>query len=63
MLRRWIVRNWLILTVGLNLTALAVRFAYIERGYIAIGSEWLVLPFLFFLRKLFQSIMEDAGKW
>lgn len=30
--------------IGCLLTAISVKYAYIERGYIAIGGEWLVLP-------------------
>ena len=47
---KWIIKNWLILAAGIILTALAVRYAYHERGYIAVGSEWTVLPFMFLLR-------------
>ena len=36
-----ILKNWLLLTVGLILTAVCVRVAYQERGYIAVGGEWL----------------------
>ena len=45
---KWIIKNWLILAAGLILTALAVRYAYHERGYIAVGSEWTVYRSCFF---------------
>ncbi len=53
--RRWIVRNWAILTAGFLLTAIAVRAAYFERGYIAFGSEWLVFPVLFIIRAMWRQ--------
>lgn len=60
---KWIIKNWLILAAGLILTALAVRYAYHERGYIAVGSEWTVLPFMFLLRALCREIKEEAKRW
>jgi hypothetical protein len=41
--------NWLSISVGFILTRLAFHLAYIERGYIAIGSEWLVFPLTIFV--------------
>lgn len=60
---KWIIRNWLTISVGLILTALAVRYAYNDRGYIAMGSEWLVLPFMFLLRALFREAKEEIKQW
>ena len=59
----WIIKNWLILAAGIILTALAVRYAYHERGYIAAGSEWTVLPFMFLLRALCREIKEEVKRW
>ena len=58
---KWIIKNWLILAAGIILTALAVRYAYHERGYIAVGSEWTVLPFMFLLRALCREIKEEVS--
>lgn len=60
---KWIIKNWLILAAGIILTALAVRYAYHERGYIAVGSEWTVLPFMFLLRALYREIKEEVKQW
>lgn len=60
---KWIIKNWLILAAGIILTALAVRYAYHERGYIAVGSEWTVLPFMFLLRALCREIKEEVKRW
>lgn len=43
-MEKFIIRNWIWLVIGIVLTRKAVEFAYIERGYVAFGGEWLVLP-------------------
>ena len=43
-MEKYIVRNWIWLVTGLILTRKAIEFAYAERGYVAFGGEWLVLP-------------------
>lgn len=54
-----ILKNWLLLTVGLILTAVCVRVAYQERGYIAVGGEWLVIPLLVTIKAIAKSVVED----
>lgn len=49
MLERWIVRHWIALCGGCVLTGIALRIAYAERGYFALGSEWLIIPAAFAL--------------
>ena len=39
MLERWIVKHWIALSTGCLLMAAAVRMAYAQRGYAAIGGE------------------------
>lgn len=60
---KWIIRNWLTISVGLILTALAVRCAYYDRGYISFGSEWLVFPFLFLVRGLYRDMKREVKRW
>ena len=52
-----ILKNWLLLT------AVCVRLAYQERGYIAFGGEWLIIPLLFIVKGIIKStimsMMED----
>jgi len=60
---RWIIKNWLFISVGLILTALAVRYAYADRGYISFGGEWLVMPFLFLLRGLYRDMRKEIKRW
>ncbi len=54
-----ILKNWLLLTVGLILTTVCVRVAYQERGYIAVGGEWLVIPLLVTVKAVVKSVAED----
>lgn len=54
-----ILKNWLLLTVGLVLTAICVRVAYEERGYIAVGGEWLIIPLLVTTKATVKSMVED----
>lgn len=54
-----ILKNWLLLTVGLVLTAICVKAAYVEREYIAAGGEWLVIPLLATIKAIVKPIMED----
>lgn len=46
---KFITRNWIWLVAGLILTRKAVEFAYAERGYVAFGGEWFVLPLMLML--------------
>jgi len=43
-MKRYVLENWLWIISGCILTRLAVDYAYLERGYKAVGGEWLVLP-------------------
>lgn len=43
-MKRYVLENWLWIIFGCILTRLAVDYAYLERGYKAVGGEWLVLP-------------------
>lgn len=43
---RFIYREWIWITLGIIFTRFAVEYAYQERGYMAYGGEWLVLPVL-----------------
>ena len=51
--------NWIPIVVGIILTKRAVEYAYLVRGYDAIGSEWLVLPFTIFIFNWGRDVLED----
>ena len=46
------------IAIGIFLTAVGVRTAYIERGYYAVGGEWFILPLIITARGLVLEIME-----
>ncbi len=43
-IKRYLSRNWIWIVIGLILTIVSVKLAYIERGYLSYGGEWLILP-------------------
>lgn len=55
-----IVENAFTIALGLTITAICVKTAYLERGYIAIGGEWLALPIMIVVKALLESIAEDT---
>lgn len=56
--KRILTSNWFLFAVGLVLTAKAVEVAYIQRGYIAYGGEWLTIPLIFLAKTLVIDIKE-----
>ena len=55
-MEKYIAQNWIWLVAGLILTRKAVEFAYAERGYVAFGGEWLVLPVMMLLVHLAGNV-------
>lgn len=55
-MEKYIVQNWIWLMSGLILTRKAVEFAYAERGYVAFGGEWLVLPVMMMLVHMTRTV-------
>ena len=39
-----------LIIINIVVTAILVYMAYCQRGYFAIGGEWLVMPIIMFLR-------------
>jgi len=56
MIIRYILRNWVWIVAGMIFTKEAVRNAYVARGYIAYGGEWLVLPLMLMAVGLIRNI-------
>lgn len=57
MLERWIVKHWIALSAGCLLMAAAVRMAYAQRGYAAIGGEWAIIPIVFLIEWFIKGIL------
>lgn len=64
-IRGFVLRNWFWTVLGCVLTKKAVETAYLERGYMAVGGEWLVLPVILMtvglVRDVFREIPGPAG--
>lgn len=56
MLERWIVRHWIALCIGCLTMGIFLRVAYHLRGYLAVGSEWLVIPVAFLIESAVREI-------
>lgn len=57
--KRLLKENWIPIVAGILLTKWAVDYAYRMRGYDAIGSEWLALPFTIFIFNWGKAVRED----
>lgn len=61
-LERFIIRNWFWIALGCVLQRKAIEMAFLERGYRAVGGEWLVLPLVLMAvelgRCIFWSVVE-----
>lgn len=55
--------NLLTILLGIFITAISVKFAYYERGYMAFGSEWFTFPILMILHSLYREIKGDEETW
>ncbi|WP_213996432.1 hypothetical protein [Tepidanaerobacter syntrophicus] len=44
--------------VGTVFTPLAIHSAYIQRGYFAIGGEYLIIPFMLIMARLVEAIIK-----
>lgn len=54
--KRFIYREWIWITLGIILTRFSVEYAFQERGYLAYGGEWLVLPVLLMTVNMARNI-------
>lgn len=66
-MEKFVDRNWIWLTTGMILTRKAVEFAYAERGYVAFGGEWFILPVMMMLvcmaRTVRRSLFATDDFW
>ena len=44
MIRKYILENWLWISIGSVATEKALVYAYVERDCFRIGSEWMIIP-------------------
>lgn len=62
-MKAWMIKNWILLSSGLLLTAEFVEVAYGERGYVAFGGEWLVLPIMILLKIMVRDFIKEVWEW
>ncbi|GFI47731.1 hypothetical protein IMSAGC019_03057 [Lachnospiraceae bacterium] len=62
-MKSWLIKNWILLSSGLLLTAEFVKVAYEERGYVAFGGEWLVLPIMILLKIFVRDFIKEVWQW
>lgn len=60
--KKILIGDWLVFVVGVALTAVCVRMAYQERGYIAFGGEWLALPIVLYIRAIAEDVIYDMRR-
>ena len=60
-MKKWkkiLLENALLISLGLILTAIGVKEAYLRRGYIAVGGEWLMLPLVILVKSFVISFIQ-----
>ena len=62
-MKSWLIKNWILLSSGLLMTAEFVKVAYEERGYVAFGGEWLVLPIMILLKVFVRDFIKEVWQW
>lgn len=53
-----ILTNGILVAVGAVLQRYAVEAAYFERGYWAVGGEWLIIPICIMAGQVVRSLRE-----
>ena len=59
-IKRYIIRNWFWIVLGLVLTRKAMEYCYRQRGGFRIGGEFLILPVILMAVYFIPNIMRDA---
>lgn len=61
---KWMRKNAWWIMAGFFLTLIAIRIAYIHRGYITVGGEYLTLPLILMIKQLVLDVREAiSGEW
>lgn len=59
-MKRFILENWIWIVIGSLLTAWAVDVTYRQRGYAAVGGEWLITPMLLLIVHFLRDFIRDG---
>ncbi|WP_213997010.1 hypothetical protein [Tepidanaerobacter syntrophicus] len=63
-MKKFFQKHWLYIiafTTGAILTPAAIHSAYIQRGYFAIGGEYLIIPFMLIMARLVEAITKTIN--
>lgn len=53
---RFVVRNWGTILIGLIMTLMVSKNLGYQRGYVAYGGEWLIIPMLLAIKMIVFTI-------
>lgn len=56
--KKYISKNWAWIMLGIILTVVSVKYAYIQRGYVAYGGEWLTLPLVLMAVNMLRNVTD-----
>ena len=59
-IRRYIIRNWFWIVLGLVLTRKAMEYCYRQRGSFQVGGEFFILPVILMAVYLIPNIVRDV---
>ena len=59
-IRRYIIRNWFWIVLGLVLTRKAMEYCYRQRCSFQVGGEFLILPVILMTVYLVPNIVRDV---
>lgn len=59
-IRRYIIRNWFWIVLGLILTRNAMEYCYRQRGSFQIGGEIFILPVILMAAYLIPNIVRES---
>lgn len=62
MIETWIEKHWMALCAGCVLMGISLRAVYVERGYMAIGSEWMIIPMVFAIENCIKKCRRGKKK-
>lgn len=63
MMEKWIVRYWFWIVVGCIAEKKAIDAMLVWRGYPAIGSEFMILPFFLWIGYCWRKLREAATEY
>lgn len=57
-IKSYISKNWFWIATGLVHTEISVKVAYEQRGYLAYGGEWFILPLVLMAVEMVRNVCD-----